>query len=171
MNYPTALGGPSFNFHIARGSNKLVLLFSGVGARDGKFQYWRVGKALGTHCLFLNDGRKHWYQSGVPQLGDSIDATIDNIRTMGPRTGRRRNLHHRPEHGGHGAILYGSRLGARVLAFGAETILRLEGSRSGRLLNDDATIDLPRPSGGHGQGGEADHSPSRASATRWTSIA
>jgi tetratricopeptide (TPR) repeat protein len=45
--------------------------------------------------------------------------------------------------GAHGAILYGSKLGARVLALGAETILGLEASRSGRLLNGDAAVAYP----------------------------
>jgi len=143
MNYPTALGGPSFSFHVARDSNKLVMLFSGVGARDGRFQYWKVGRGLGTHCLFLNDGRKHWYQSGVPQLGESFEATLATIRLWVRELGVEEIYAIGQSMGAYGAILYGARLGARVLAFGAETILRLEGSRSSQLLRGDAAMLYP----------------------------
>ena len=143
MNYPTALRGPSFNFQIARGSSKLVLFFSGIGARDGSFQYWRVGRSLGTHCLFLNDGRKHWYQSGVAGLGDSIEATVATIQSWARELGADEIYAFGQSMGAHGAVLYGSRLGARVLAFGAETILGLEASRSSRMLNGDAEIKYP----------------------------
>ena len=143
MNYPTALRGPSFNFQIARGSSKLVLFFSGIGARDGSFQYWRVGRSLGTHCLFLNDGRKHWYQSGVAGLGDSIEATVATIQSWARELGADEIYAFGQSMGAHGAVLYGSRLGARVLAFCAETILGLEASRSSRMLNGDAEIKYP----------------------------
>jgi tetratricopeptide (TPR) repeat protein len=116
------------------------LFFSGIGARDGSFQYWRVGRSLGTHCLFLNDGRKHWYQSGVAGLGDSIEATVATIRLWACALGVDEIYAIGQSMGAHGAVLYGSRLGARVLAFGAETILGLEASRSSKMRDGDAEI-------------------------------
>ncbi|WP_396649752.1 tetratricopeptide repeat protein [Mesorhizobium sp. IMUNJ 23232] len=120
-----------------------MLFFSGVGARDGKFQYWRVGKSLGTHCLFLSDSRKHWYQDGVEGLGASVDETVANIRQRAAALGVVDIYAIGQSMGAHGAILYGAKLGASVLAFGAETILGLEASRSERLLNGGARILYP----------------------------
>ncbi|MEQ1949932.1 tetratricopeptide repeat protein [Mesorhizobium yinganensis] len=143
MNYTTASSGPSFDLQISKGSKKLVLFFSGVGARDGRFQYWRVGKSLGTHCLFLSDGRKHWYQDGVEGLGSSVDETVVNIRRQAAALGVTGIYAIGQSMGAYGAILYGAKLGASVLAFGAETILGLEASRSERLRRDDAAILYP----------------------------
>ncbi len=143
MSQPTALSGPSFHLRTVRGSTKLVLFFGGIGARDGRFQYWKVGKALDAHCLFLSDGRKHWYQGGVPGLGDHLESTLDSIRRWAVVLGTDEIYAFGQSMGAHGAILYGARLGARVIAFGAETILRLESSRSMRMLAADAHIAHP----------------------------
>ncbi|MDQ6436756.1 hypothetical protein RB623_22115 [Mesorhizobium sp. LHD-90] len=143
MNLLKARAGPDFNLQTRRGSTKLILFFGGFGAQDGRFQYWKVGKALGTHCLFLSDGRKHWYQSGVPGLGHDIEETLASIRTCAAELGVKDIYTFGQSMGAHGAILYGAKLGAKVMAFGAETILGLEASRSDRLLQADATILYP----------------------------
>jgi tetratricopeptide (TPR) repeat protein len=143
MNYPTAQSGPGFDFQISKGSGKLVLFFSALDALAGKFQYWKTGKSLGTHCLFLSDDRKRWYQDGVPGLGKNLDETIANIRLWARALGASEIHTFGQSMGAHGAILYGSKLGARVLAFGAETTLRLEASCSRQHLPDDAGLRYP----------------------------
>ena len=143
MNYPTVQSGPSFDFQISKGSTKLVLFFSGTGMRDGKFNYWQIGNTFATHRLFLNNGRNHWYQGGVPGLGESVDETVLNIRLWARELGVNEIYTVGQSMGAHGAILYGAKLGARVLAFGAETIMNLEGSRSTRLMQDNPPIVYP----------------------------
>ena len=143
MIYPTAPSGPAFSFQLAQGSTKLVIFFSGTGPKDGTFNFWKLGNKLDAHRLFVNDGRNHWYQSGVPGLGDNIDETLSNIRLWVRKLGVKEIYAIGQSMGAHGAILYGARLGARVLAFGAETILNLEASNSARLLGKDVSIVYP----------------------------
>ena len=143
MTYPTAHSGPAFNFQIAEGSTKLVIFFSGAGPKDGTFNFWKLGNKLDAHRLFVNDGRNHWYQSGVPGLGESIDESLFSIRLWVRKLGVKEIYTIGQSMGAHGAILYGAKLGARVLAFGAETILNLEASNSARLLGKDAPIVYP----------------------------
>lgn len=143
MSLPTPQSGPSFHFRIAKGSTKLVLYFSGTGMGDGKFSYWKISSTFRTHALLINNGRNHWYQGGVPGLGESVDQTVFNIRLWARKLRVKELYTVGQSMGAHGAILYGAKLGARVLAFGAETIVRLEGSRSTRLWQDNAPIVYP----------------------------
>lgn len=143
MNYPTAPSGPAFNFQLAEGSTKLVIFFSGAGPRDGTFNFWKLGNKLGAHRLFVNDSRNHWYQSGVPGLGETIDETLSTIRLWVRKLGVKEIYAIGQSMGAYGAILYGARLGARVLAFGAETMLNLEASNSARLLGKNTPMVHP----------------------------
>lgn len=143
MSYPTAPSGPAFNVQIVEGSTKLVIFFSGAGPRDGTFNFWKLGNKLDAHRLFVNDSRNHWYQSGVPGLGDNIDETLSNVRLWVRKLGAKEIYAIGQSMGAYGAILYGAKLGARVLAFGAETTLNLEASNSARLLGKDAPIVYP----------------------------
>lgn len=143
MSQPTARSGPSHHLRISRGSTKLVILFSGVGAHPGNFQYWKVGKALRAHCLFVNDVRRHWYQSGVAGLGDDAETTLASIRAWARELGVDEIYTFGQSMGAYGAVLYGARLGARVAAFGAETVLGLEASRSAALMPVDAPAHCP----------------------------
>jgi tetratricopeptide (TPR) repeat protein len=143
MTYPTAQSGPSFDFRISEGATKLVLYFSGTAMSNGKFNYWKIGNAIPTHRLFINNGRNHWYQDGVPGLGESVDETVETIRLWAKKLGASEIYTVGQSMGAHGAILYGAKLGARVLAFNAETIIGLEASRSEKLMQDNPAIVYP----------------------------
>ncbi|MEQ1953275.1 hypothetical protein [Mesorhizobium sp. CN2-181] len=88
--------------------------------------------------LYVNNGKNEWYQNGVPGLGSDLPTTIMNIKLWARHLGATEIYTVGQSMGGHGAILFGSLLGARVLAFGAETTIRLPASRSERLLAPDA---------------------------------
>ncbi|MFI0847383.1 tetratricopeptide repeat protein [Mesorhizobium sp. IMUNJ 23232] len=143
MNYPTALSGPSFNFQISEGSAKLVLYFSGTKMGGGRFNYWQIGNGIDTHRLFINNGRNHWYQQGVPGLGDSVDDTVETIRLWAQKLGVKEFYAVGQSMGAFGAILHGAKLGARVLAFNAETVLHLEAGRSIRMMQDKPFVAHP----------------------------
>lgn len=143
MTYPTAPNGPSFNFQQSEGATKFVLFFSGRGMADGRFNFWEIGNGLGVHRLFVNNGRDRWYQDGIPGLGESLDETVSAIGLWAKNLGVREIYAVGLSMGAFGAILYGSKLGARVLAFGAETILNLEGSHSIRMLEDRKRCPYP----------------------------
>jgi tetratricopeptide (TPR) repeat protein len=143
MNFPTSPSGPSHHIEIVDGSDKLVVFFSGTGMRDGNFHYWKIGKSIRAHRLFVNNGRNHWYQDGIPGLGDTVDDTVTAIDQWASKLGAREIYTVGQSMGGHGAILYGAKIGARVLAFGAETVLNLEASRSSLLIQDDPTVAYP----------------------------
>ncbi|MEQ1949933.1 tetratricopeptide repeat protein [Mesorhizobium yinganensis] len=143
MNYPALPSGSSFNFQISEGSSKLVIYFSGTGRSDGQFDFWKTGNQVDTHRLFLNNGRNHWYQDGIPGLGESVEETAVNIHLWARRIHAKEFYTVGQSMGAFGAILYGSKLGARVLAFGAETIVNLKGSHSIKLMQDRPQILYP----------------------------
>jgi tetratricopeptide (TPR) repeat protein len=143
MRYPTPQSGPNFNFQTSNGSTKLIIFFSGAGLPDGSFNYWKLGARFDTHRLFVNDSQNRWYQSGIPGLGASVDETVSTIRRWVKKLGVTEIYTIGPSMGAFGAVLYGGKLGARVLAFGPETIIGLEGSRSARLMRKDTKVVYP----------------------------
>lgn len=135
---PTEEGGEHFQFVPVAGSTKLIILFSGSSVPPRSFHFWKVGMELDASRLYVNNGKNEWYQNGVPGLGSDLPTTIMNIKLWARHLGATEIYTVGQSMGGHGAILFGSLLGARVLAFGAETTIRLPASRSERLLAPDA---------------------------------
>ena len=135
---PTDEGGEHFQFVPVAGSTKLIIFFSGSSAPPRSFHFWKTGLELDASRLYVNNGSNEWYQNGVPGLGSDLPTTIMNIKLWARHLGVTEIYTVGQSMGGHGAILFGSLLGARVLAFGAETTIRLPASRSERLLAPDA---------------------------------
>jgi tetratricopeptide (TPR) repeat protein len=143
-NYPTALTGPHFKIVRRPKSKKLVVLFSGTGKTDGRFEWWRLSREhLRDNLLLINNGRNEWYQSGVPGLGNSVEETADTIRKWAAALKTPEIYTIGSSMGAHAAILYGVPLGARVLAFGGETVLLKKHSYSSRLLAKGYRPPLP----------------------------
>ncbi|WP_442577754.1 hypothetical protein ACSBOB_19555 [Mesorhizobium sp. ASY16-5R] len=135
---PTEDQGLHFRFVPLAGSTKLVIFFSDANAPQRSFHFWRPGLEARANRLFVNNGVNEWYQNGIPGLGSDLPTTIMNMKLWARRLGATEIYAVGQGMGGHGAVLYGSLLGARVLAFGAETTIRLPASRSERLLGPDA---------------------------------
>lgn len=125
------------------GSKKLAVFFSGTYKNNGRFDFWRVGQAQNCHVLLLNNGPNDWYQTGVPDFGATLDDSIDHIKALASRLGVTEIYTIGVSMGGYGAILFGMRLEAKILAFGVDTLLKIKGSRSLKSMPEDAPVVFP----------------------------
>ncbi len=130
--------GPNFRFIPRSGSTKLVIYFSGTGKSDGKFDFWGVGRDIRENLLFVNDGRNHWYQDGIPGLGATVDESAATIQRWCDHLGVKEVIAIGASMGGYGAILYACKLGGRAFSFGNDIVLRLPMSRSEQLMPKSA---------------------------------
>jgi len=136
---------PSFRVLATPGSRKLAIFFSGTNKTDGQFDFWGyVHSQVAANILLVNNGAgNHWYQLGVPGLGNSVETTVESIREIGRRLGADRIYTIGASMGGSGAVLYGALLGGRVLGFSFETRLRAPGSRSAKYIPADLALPYP----------------------------
>lgn len=112
-----------------------------TGAKPGLFNFWDTGNELPVNRLFVNNGpRNEWYQSGIPGLGTSMAETLATIGAWARYLGAEEIVFIGQSMGAHGAILYGSQMGCRVLAMGPETTLKLAGSRSLKYMHPKAPV-------------------------------
>lgn len=95
---------------------------------------------MNCHKLFLNNGRNEWYQQGIIGFGDSIDGTVNKIRSLAKELSADEIFLVGVSMGGYGAVLYAALLNARALAFGFDTKLKIAGSRSAKRLPKDISI-------------------------------
>ena len=141
--YPGKLSGGSFAVMPKPKSRKLVIFFSGTGKSDGKFDFWQVGRRIEENLLFVNNGRNEWYQRGVPGLGNSIEETAEKMKQWAEALRAEEVFMIGASMGGYGAALFGSLIGAKVMAFGIDTILKLPTSRSGKQMPKDLAVVHP----------------------------
>lgn len=137
-DYPGARSGPNFRFIPRARSTKLVIYFSGTGKDNGKFDFWNSGREIRENLLFVSDGRNHWYQDGVPGLGETVDETVRTIVAWCRFLEVKEVITIGASMGGYGAILFAHKLGGRAFSFGNDTILKLPMSRSKQLMPRDA---------------------------------
>ena len=128
------LSGKSFQVVPHASSKKLVVFFSGTDRRDGRFDWWGTGRKQEAHQIYLNNGANEWYQRGVPGFGKGIEGTTDAIAGWANVLGATEIYTVGVSMGGYGAVLYGCRLNARVLAFGYDPVIRRAGTRSAKRL-------------------------------------
>ncbi|MDQ0857206.1 tetratricopeptide repeat protein [Bacillus sp. V2I10] len=119
-----------YKFFPHKGSSQLLLIFSSVNIEPRKFVFYKNTIDLPVHKLYLNDSNNGWFQSGVEGLGDSIDKTVDSILKLKEKLGVSEILTLGSSMGAYAALLYGAKLNARALCFGAEVVLGLPGSRA-----------------------------------------
>lgn len=146
MDTNNLYGGYRGDSHLVlprEGSNKLIVIFSGTGKSGGRFDFWNVSKQLRCNVLLVNDAANGWYQDGVRSLGASIDHTAGDIEAWADRLDCDRIYMAGSSMGAYGAILFGSMLNADVLAFGADTRLKLKHSRSEKMMPDSVTVRVP----------------------------
>lgn len=124
-------------------SENLVVIFSGTGKGNGRFDFWKVAKSLDSNVILLNDDRNGWYQDGVRSLGGSIEETVNHLRAWGDRLGCKRVVTAGTSMGGYGAILFGTALDADILSFGVDTVLKRRHSRSEKMMPDDVAVRVP----------------------------
>lgn len=140
MSFKFTSDSDHFKYIPHPNSNKLIIFFSGTDKTDGKFDFWNVGNSINCHKLFFNNGRNEWYQKGVIGFGDSINGTLEKIRSLSKQLSITEIFLVGVSMGGYGAALYGALLDARVMAFGFDTKLKITGSRSAKRLPKDIPI-------------------------------
>lgn len=140
---PDQLSGESFSIHPRAGSKKLVVFFSGTGKSNGKFDFWKVGRQVRENLIFINNGNNQWYQSGVPGLGSSVAETVSRLKSLSSSLGATEIFAIGASMGGYGAVLYGSLLEAKVMAFGVDTLLKIPGSRSLQQMPKEVRVVYP----------------------------
>ncbi|EWY36048.1 hypothetical protein N825_31775 [Skermanella stibiiresistens SB22] len=112
-------------------SDLLVIVFSHVSEKPGRFSFFGTFRDFKVNKLFLNTPRNHWYREGVPGLGDDIDAVAEGLRIIMQEIAPRTVMCVGNSMGAHAALLFGALINAdHILAIGPETILNLSGSRS-----------------------------------------
>lgn len=122
------------------GASIVAVIFATVSVKPWRFSFYKNMEGQSVHRIYINDPNNGWYQNGIPGLGNNIDETIGTLLKWKERLGAKEIVTIGSSMGGYGAILYGAKLGCRVLSFGAETILRLPGSRSLKNMPPNSPI-------------------------------
>lgn len=123
-------------------SKKLIIFFTATGAAPKQFNFWKVGNELAAHAniLFVNGWCNSWYQDGVRGIGHDLDSTVDTIKNWMSKENVDEVFCTGQSMGGYGALLIGGLLGAKIIAFGAETILDIPHSQYSRKANRSVNI-------------------------------
>ncbi|MEH7494535.1 tetratricopeptide repeat protein [Neobacillus niacini] len=124
------LEGSYYKVVPCEGASILAVVFANVNMPAGKYTFFKNMEQQPVHRLYVNDVDNRWYQNGVPGLGSNVEDSIEMILKWKDQLGADEIVTVGSSMGGYGAILFGAKLGCRVLAFGAETILKLPQSRS-----------------------------------------
>ena len=125
-----ATEGDFFKLRTHPSSERLIVVFTWMGAPPGRFAFYKSLAAVKENILFLNDENNAWYQSGIPGIADTLDKVCSEITLLADKLNAKEIVTLGSSMGAYGALLYGSRLNCRCLAFSPETILNLPGSRS-----------------------------------------
>lgn len=126
----TELDGLYYKIVPCEGATQVAVIFATVSVAAGRFSFYKNMEKQQVHRIYVNDPANGWYQSGIPGLGTSVDETIETLKKWKERLGAEEIVTIGSSMGGYGAILYGAKLGCRVLTFGAETVLQMPNSRS-----------------------------------------
>ena len=124
-------------------SRKLLIILSATGTKSGRFNLWSLRDKILHNLLFLRVPTNDWYQNGIPGLADSHDATITAIRTLATANRITDIYTCGSSMGAYGALLYGTDLNCKALAFNPEIELKLPHSRSTKMMPKDAPINFP----------------------------
>lgn len=136
--------GP-FHRLVLKDSETLLVSFSSIDTPPHRFRPYRVPMSLPYSKLFVNCPDNQWYLGGIPSLGRCPSETIDSVRRLVGMSGCRRVVTYGGSMGGFGSILFGLDLGADlIIAHGAESIVGLRGSHSGREIRDAKLIERGR---------------------------
>lgn len=141
MTEPSSQRGP--HHEIFARSGPLVVLFSGTNKPDHTFDFWGYAQRSKTSTILLNNGSNHWYQAGVPGFGDSVAETATLIRRWAKHLSATEICCVGASMGGSAAVMYGSLVDARVLAFSFEAHVRYVGSRSAKYIPEDYPLSYP----------------------------
>jgi Flp pilus assembly protein TadD len=113
------------------GSDRLVIVFSHINEKPGRFSFYGTFRDIAVNKLFVNTPANCWYRDGIPGVGDCIESVADGIRIVMQELTPRSVMCVGNSMGAYAALLFGTLVNAdQVLAIGPETLLNLPGSRS-----------------------------------------
>lgn len=141
--YPTPLSGPCHSIIPAEGSNQLAVFFGAKDLAPGKFNFYQIGQDLGCNVIFLNNGENHWYQYGIPGLGDGVDDTLATLRAWSEALNAPDMTFFGSSMGSYGALQFGAALGARVLCFATDAMMNTPHSSSARFFTGKTPVSCP----------------------------
>ncbi|MEH6665104.1 MAG: tetratricopeptide repeat protein, partial [Brevundimonas sp.] len=95
---------------------------------------WKIANRVDASVILVNNGPNEWYQGGIDGLGETREQVTDTFRAWAAHLNASRLYTVGTSMGGTGALLHGAALGARVLAFAAETRMDWPWSNVRRLM-------------------------------------
>lgn len=123
-------------FERTPGADRLAIVFSHIDEPRGRFSLYGTLRDVPAHRLFVNIPGNLWYLDGIPGFGEGIEATAATLRAAVAGLAPAETVCIGVSMGGYAALLFGTLLGARILAFGPETVLKLPESRSSRFVGE-----------------------------------
>ena len=144
--WPSTLSGPS---HLIlpwtkdKKARPLIVFFGAKDLLEEQFNFHSLGREIPTHRIFLNNGSNAWYQGGIPQFARDFDNCSRMIDAWACALQASEICCVGTSMGGYGAVLHGTILGARVLAFSTDHVIGAQGSRSAQYY--DGPNPVPRP--------------------------
>lgn len=112
-----------------------VISFSSVNTPPGRFKPYRIVEEANANIIFVNDHLNRWYQDGITGIADDAEAAAKYLTKLARGIGDGRVVTFGTSMGAYGAMLYAA-LGEAdgCLAFGVESVLGMDGSRSQRYM-------------------------------------
>lgn len=115
----------------------LTVVFSARGAKAGAFSMFKTMERAGANVLHVTPADATWYQTGLPGLGDDLptafSALAERVTAYARDNGYDQLWVIGDSMGAYAALVFGSMikgLPTKMLALGAETVLKLPGARS-----------------------------------------
>ena len=59
------------------GSDRLVIIFSHINEKPGRFSFYGSFRDVAANKLFVNTPANCWYRDGVPGIGDCIESVAE----------------------------------------------------------------------------------------------
>lgn len=133
--------GPCHKIIPNPSSNKLIVFFSGADKSNGRFDFLNSATSLPYNILLINNGINAWYQNQLPGFSSSLSDTLNKISSCAKMLNCNDIIMIGVSMGGYAAVLFGSLLNARVLAFSFDTILKHPLSRSAKRMPRNIKIE------------------------------
>ena len=145
INEESSISGSHYQWICNKSSKKLIIFFTATGAKPKQFNFWKVGNELAQYAniLFVNGWCNSWYQDGVRGIGSDLDSTVQTIKDWMIEESIDEVFCTGQSMGGYGALLIGGLLSAKIIAFGAETLLDMPHSQYSRKANRSVAMTHP----------------------------
>ena len=143
--FPTNLHGDCFHILPANTEclHPMILFFGAKDLAPHCFNFFQLGRELDCHRFFLNNGENHWYQYGIPGLGNSFQQSIETLLKWQKALSATHIYTVGTSMGGYAAIQYGVALEANILAFSTDASINQPLSKSASFFTGDQPASCP----------------------------